>query len=235
MKAVLTGHSKGLGAALARDLLGRGIAVLGLARSASGLSHPLLTEVTIDLGDTGALARWLAGDAMDSYLQGAGCALLLNNAGTVQPVGCLADQDPAAVAASVGVNVAAPMMLAAALARIPVAEKRILHISSGAGSSAYPGWSVYCATKAALDHHARAVALDAVKGMRICSLAPGVVDTGMQAEIRATPASRFPKRERFVELKRSGQLSSPADCAFGVVNYLLADRFGERPVDDLRQ
>ncbi|MDO8439285.1 MAG: SDR family oxidoreductase [Telluria sp.] len=234
MKAVLTGHTRGLGAALASELLGRGIAVLGLARGKSGVCHSLLTEVEIDLGDTAALARWLEADALAGFLQGAGSALLINNAGTVQPVGSLGDQDPGAVAGAVGLNVAAPLMLAAALARIAVAQRRILHISSGAGSSAYPGWSVYCATKAALDQHARAVALDAVKGMRICSLAPGVIDTGMQAEIRATPQARFPMRERFLELKRSGQLVSPADCAVGVIDYLLADRFGERPVDDLR-
>lgn len=234
MKAVVTGHTRGLGAALASELLGRGIPVMGLARGKSGVCHSLLTQVEIDLGDTNALARWLEGDALASFLQGAGSALLINNAGTVQPVGSLGDLDPGAVAGAVGLNVAAPMMLAAAVARAAVAQRRILHISSGAGSSAYPGWSVYCATKAALDHHARAVALDAVKGMRICSLAPGVIDTGMQAEIRATPQVRFPMRERFVELKRSGQLVSPADCAVGVIDYLLADRFGERPVDDLR-
>ena len=234
MKALVTGHSRGLGAALAQELLGRGIPVLGLARGSAGMVHPLLTEVEIDLGDSAALVHWLAGGALTSFLRDAGCALLLNNAGTVQPVGALADQDPQAVAGAVGLNVGAPLMLAAAVARAGAAECRIVHISSGAGSSAYPGWSVYCATKAALDHHARAVALDAVKGLRICSLAPGIIDTAMQAEIRATPPERFALRERFVELKRSGQLVSPAACAKGVIDYLLAERFGERPVDDLR-
>lgn len=234
MKALVTGHSKGLGAALALELLGRGIPVLGLARGSAGMVHPLLTEVEIDLGDSAALVHWLAGGALTGFLQDAGCALLLNNAGTVQPVGALADQDLLAVAGAVALNVGSPLMLAAAVARAGAAQCRIVHISSGAGSSAYPGWSVYCATKAALDHHARAVALDAAKGVRICSLAPGIIDTGMQAEIRATPPERFPLRERFLELKRSGQLVSPAACAQGVIDYLLAERFGERPVDDLR-
>jgi benzil reductase ((S)-benzoin forming) len=84
-------------------------------------------------------------------------------------------------------------------------------------------------------HHARAVALDQTPGVRICSLAPGVIDTDMQAEIRATSLEQFPLRERFEGLKRDGQLSSPTDCATRLVNYLLSDAFGNVPVADLRE
>ena len=129
----------------------------------------------------------------------------------------------------------APLALAAATVQASTgAERRILHVSSGAGRGAYPGWSVYCATKAALDRHAEAVALDGDPSVRACSLAPGVIDTDMQAEIRATPASRFPMKERFVQLKEGGGLTSPEDCARALVDYLLAPRFGSKPVDDLR-
>jgi NAD(P)-dependent dehydrogenase (short-subunit alcohol dehydrogenase family) len=114
-------------------------------------------------------------------------------------------------------------------------DRRILHVSSGAARSAYPGWSVYCATKAALDHHARAVVMDNMRALRICSLAPGVVDTDMQAELRATGLERFPIRERFDNLKRSGQLTSPEACAQRLVRYLLSDEFGQNPVADLRE
>ncbi len=126
------------------------------------------------------------------------------------------------------------MLAAAVVQATPGKQRRILHISSGAGRSAYPGWSVYCATKAALDHHARAVALDAQEGVRICSLAPGVIDTGMQAEIRATPEKCFPIRQRFVDMKLSGQLTAPEDCAELVLNFLLSDAFGAQPVEDIR-
>jgi hypothetical protein len=133
-------------------------------------------------------------------------------------------------------NVATPLMLAAAVAKLGQGKQcRILHISSGAASSAYPGWSVYCASKAALDHHARAVQLDAQAGVRICSLAPGVIDTDMQAQIRATPTERFPLRQRFVDLKRQGGLAAPADCAARIVDFLLSEQFGEQPVDDVRK
>ncbi|MET0858488.1 MAG: SDR family NAD(P)-dependent oxidoreductase, partial [Telluria sp.] len=146
------------------------------------------------------------------------------------------DQDVGEVARAITLNVAAPMMLASAVAAAcaPGTACRILHVSSGAGRSAYPGWSVYCATKAALDQHARAVALDQNRDLRICSLAPGVIDTAMQAEIRATSLARFPLRQRFDQLKRDGELAEPARCAAALVDYLLGERFGAVPVDDLR-
>ncbi|WP_373890062.1 SDR family oxidoreductase [Massilia sp. DJPM01] len=244
MSAVVSGHTQGLGAALAAELMTRGIAVLGLARGTApqlaARFGPLLREHQADLSDSAALAAWLATPALRDFVGASTQVLLINNAGTVEPVGALHDQDPLAVAQAVALNVAAPMMLAAAVATAArQADCRILHVSSGAARTAYTGWSVYGATKAALDQHARAVALDYplaphAAGVRICSLAPGVIDTAMQARIRATPESRFPQRERFLALQRDGALSSPEQCAAGVVDYLLGPGFGRDAVDDLR-
>lgn len=232
-KAIVTGHTRGLGAAIAAELQGRGIAVLGLARSRAELSG--IEQVELDMADPLALQAWLAGDALSNFLEDADEALLINNAGVVTPVGPLAAQDPAAVLRAVSLNVGAPLALGAALVQAaPTAVRRILHVSSGAARNAYPGWSVYCATKAALDHHARSVLMDGDKRVRAVSLAPGVIDTEMQATIRATPDAHFPLRERFVEFKQTGTLASPEDCARDLVNYLLASGFGSEPVDDLR-
>lgn len=238
-KAIVTGHTQGLGAALALALLHRKIPVLGMARGHSDMlsdSFPTLcAQVQISLDDTAAVAAWLATPALRYYLGDCGQVVLINNAGTVQPVGALSSQDPQQVARAISLNIAAPLMLAAGVVQAtPGKQRRILHISSGAGSSAYPGWSVYCATKAALDHHARAAALDELDGVRICSLAPGVIDTAMQAEIRATSDDQFPIRQRFVDMKRDGQLAAPAQRAEQIVNYLLANTFGKNPVDDIR-
>ena len=239
IKAIVTGHTKGLGDALATVLMERGIPVLGMARGHSetlaGRFPQLCTQAPVALDDLAAIAGWLATPALKEFLDGATDILLINNAGVVQPVGTLQDQDPLEVARAISLNVAAPLMLAAAVVQASAGkQRRILHISSGAARSAYPGWSVYCATKAALDHHARAVALDAKDGVRICSLAPGVIDTGMQAEIRATSDARFPIRQRFVDMKAGGQLATPADSAKLIIGYLLADSFGREPVDDIR-
>jgi benzil reductase ((S)-benzoin forming) len=239
MKAIVTGHTKGLGAALAANLLARGVPVLGVARTTApelAEGYPdLFEEIELDLADGVALASWIDGGALASWLDGSGAVLLLNNAGMVSPVGPLGAQEPQAVLRAITLNVAAPMALSAAVVRAsPGAQRRILHLSSGAARNAYPGWSVYCATKAALDHHARAVALDEEQGVRICSLAPGVIDTGMQAEIRATPEERFPMRQRFVDLKETGTLVDPVECAERMVDYLLGSGFGDDVIADLR-
>lgn len=233
VKAVLTGHSRGLGAAIAAELAGRGIPLLALARK-QGAEMPGVTQVALDLSDTAALSAWLAGGALQAFLAGADTAVLINNAGMLQPVGPLPGQAPDEVARAISLNVAAPLVLAAAVAAAGAAERRVLHVSSGAGRNAYPGWAVYCASKAALDHHARAAALHEAAGLRVVSLAPGVIDTDMQATIRATSVDQFPLRERFRELKASGALLSPEDCAQRLVEFALSPAFGAAAVADLR-
>ena len=259
--AIVTGHSQGLGLAIAADLLGRGWRVLGLSRSGwppeLASQYPGLIEVALDLADAPALAAWLAGPTLADALAGvvgmAGCGgvpgsasagvvaqagqvLLVNNAGLVSPIGPPGGQGAGAVMRAVALNVAAPLALAdawvAATAGVP--DRRIVHISSGAARNAYAGWSVYCATKAALDMHARAVQLDAVAGLRIESLAPGVVDTDMQAHIRASDASQFPLVGRFQGLHRDGALQSPSDVARRLLHHVLGGAFGAEAVRDLR-
>lgn len=243
--AVVTGHSQGLGQAVTLELLTQGWRVLGLSRSgwphAEASVHPGLVQVPLDLSDPVALAGYLAGSAWADALRGAHQAWLVNNAGTVSPMGPAGVQGAAAVAQAVALNVAAPLMLADAFAAATRAvtegvgvDRRVVHIASGAARNPYAGWSIYCATKAALDMHARATQLDAVGGLRIESLAPGVVDTGMQAQIRSTGAERFPHVARFQAMHRDGGLASAAGVARRLVAHLGSDAFGRTPVTDLR-
>ncbi|WP_199541431.1 SDR family oxidoreductase [Paraburkholderia kururiensis] len=247
VRAIVTGHTRGLGSALTTQLLQRNIDVLGVSRSRHPLAGKLASEpaggrfveAELDLSDTARLDAWLSGDALARFVEGADLVLLFNNAGVVEPIGPLDTQDVAAVARAVSLNVAAPLMLSSALASIASSTGgamacRIVHVSSGAARNAYAGWSVYCATKAALDHHARAVAQDANAELRICSLAPGVVDTGMQATIRASSAERFPMIGRFEQLKASGALSTPDAAAAKLIDYALSDAFGSAPIADVR-
>jgi NAD(P)-dependent dehydrogenase (short-subunit alcohol dehydrogenase family) len=239
--AVVTGHSQGLGLAVARTLLVQGWQVLGLSRSgwpaAEATGHPGLTQVALDLADSAALAAWLGSPAWTQALAGASEVWLVNNAGTVQPMGPAGMQGPQAVAQAVALNVAAPLMLADALlaARPQGVALRVVHVSSGAARNPYAGWSVYCATKAALDMHARATQLDGVAGLRIESLAPGVVDTAMQAHIRGTGADRFPHVARFQALHAQGELASPAGVAARLLAHMGSDVFGQQAVRDLRE
>jgi NAD(P)-dependent dehydrogenase (short-subunit alcohol dehydrogenase family) len=238
-KAILTGHSRGLGAAIAEALLEEGIHVLAISRrgneALAARYGDHLTELALDLSDA-SFTDWTSGEAIAQFLDGASLALLVNNAGIVQPIGPTGSLDGVAILRAVTLNIAAPLVLANAFlaASESIADRRVLHISSGAARSAIPGWSIYCATKAALDHHARTVVADDLSGLRIESLAPGVIDTDMQAEIRATSPEQFSMRERFVALKQNDGLMGPAECARQTVAHLLDERFGLDPLTDLR-
>jgi len=240
IKAVLTGHSKGLGLGIAQSLLGRGYPVLGVSRSVNTPLQTrfptLLRQMPVDLANNQALIECLNDGSLQEFMAEATLLLLINNAGLVSPIGPLNAQSPAEISRSMQLNVTTPFVLSAYITHHLKAEQqlRILHVSSGAGRSAYPGWSVYCASKAALDMHARAVVLDTLPNVSIGSLAPGVIDTDMQAQIRNTDEALFPNRKRFEELKNSQQLSSPEHAGERLVNYLLSPGFGSLPVDDLR-
>lgn len=236
--AIVTGHTHGLGAAIAQQLLARGFAVMGLARSASPPTDEgtALRQTRLDLSDPAAVSAWLAAGELSAFCQGSSQALLINNAGQLAPIGPLGEQMPQDITRAVALNVVAPLLLSQGFVQVTadVPDRRIIHVSSGAGRNPYPGWSVYCATKAALDHHARATALDRIPGLLIASVAPGVVDTAMQAQIRSTPTERFPLRERFEQLKTQGQLTSPQEAAERLVSHALAEDFGTEAVVDVR-
>jgi benzil reductase ((S)-benzoin forming) len=76
--------------------------------------------------------------------------------------------------------------------------------------------------------------LDGAEGVRCVSLAPGVIDTGMQGEIRSATPEQFPMLERFVAMKEEGALQSAEETGARIVKFLLADGFGEVPVSDIR-
>ena len=112
VKTILTGHTRGLGEALAENLLSRGIAVLGLSRTRSEASD-LLQQVELDLADPVALGAWIATGALARFIGNARIVLLINNAGMLQPVGGIEGQDVNAISRAVSLNVAAPLMLSA--------------------------------------------------------------------------------------------------------------------------
>ncbi|WP_315361030.1 SDR family NAD(P)-dependent oxidoreductase [Neisseria bacilliformis] len=246
-KLIITGHTRGLGRALAELYLRRGWRVLGLARGEAALRpSENLHQVSIDLADGAALAAWLSdtssphggggGGLLRDFLADAGKILLINNAAAVSPNAVSGRQRPSEILSAVSLNVAAPLLLANAVlaARPALVPLDILHIGSGAGRKSYAGWSVYGASKAALDHHARCLAAEHHENVRAACLAPGVVDTDMQAQIRASDAAAFPLKGRFVSLKNEGGLQTAADTAAKIAAYVESERFGTEAAADIR-
>ena len=160
-------------------------------------------------------------------------------AGSVQPVGFAGEVDTEAYTRNVLLNSAAGQVLGhsfLAAARDVDAERYLVMVSSGAASLVGAGWSSYGAGKAALDQWVRDVGSeqDMRGGVQVVAVAPGVVETGMQEQIRETSEEDFPKRQKFVELHQSGELSDPDEVA-GQLWALLQKGFENGAVLDLRE
>ncbi len=239
-KAIVTGHSRGLGEAIAAALLDQHVDVLGLSRKETmhlgARDGATFSQLSVDLSDPSTLASQDMADHLKRFMAGAERVLLVNNAGIVEPIGPVGTGGASSIIKAVTLNVAAPLALTDLFQAVAgqIGDRRILHISSGAGRRGMAGWNVYCATKAALDNHARAVQEDAIPGLRITSLAPGVIDTDMQADIRASSEERFPAIEQFKAMKAEGVLASPMQAGSRIARYLLSDAFGGEPITDLR-
>jgi NAD(P)-dependent dehydrogenase (short-subunit alcohol dehydrogenase family) len=96
----------------------------------------------------------------------------------------------------------------------------------------------YCAAKAGMDHFTRCLALDEAlqpNGALVCSLAPGVIDTDMQSQLRGAASDDFPDQARFLQLKDKGLLSTAPQAAKQVLAYLARPDFGQNPVADVRE
>jgi benzil reductase ((S)-benzoin forming) len=216
----ITGGSSGLGAALLRTAPYDDAHTVTISRSAG---DDAAEHIPADLADP---ASW---SAVENHLLArmgefsGSRAVFVHNAGTLDPIGFAGEVDTTAYRDNVLLNSAAGQVLGHAFLRAVTAagfsgEALLVMISSGAASSAYPGWSAYGAGKAALDQWVRAVGEEQrTRGhVTVLSIAPGVVATAMQAEIRATEESDFPNVDRFHELHDQGHLRDPDDAARAV-------------------
>ena len=244
---ILTGASRGMGWAMAQQLLGAGNTLLCISRNASSQlaasaqkSGQNLMQWTHDLADAeGVSARlrdWLQSQDPTRFAS----ATLINNAGVIPPVVPLRQSQPAALAQALRVGLEAPMALSAVFLGATQAwalPRKVLNISSGLGRYPMASQAGYCAAKAGMDHFTRCMALDEAhqpQGARVCSVSPGVIATDMQLQLRSAPAQDFPDRAGFVGLHAQGQLSSPEAAARRLLACLARADYGQEPVSDAR-
>jgi NAD(P)-dependent dehydrogenase (short-subunit alcohol dehydrogenase family) len=241
---ILTGASRGMGLAMARQRLAEGHRLLCLARhpdeALSAQGGALVEQWPQDLARADAAAAkleaWLAGLAPADFAS----VTLVNNAGLIPRIAPLAEIPAADAAEALRVDLEAPMLLAGAFLRATAhwpCPRKVLNISSGLGRRAMASQAIYCAAKAGMDHFSRCVALEEAgrsNGARICSLAPGVIDTDMQVQLRGADPGRFPDIGNFVGMKQKGQLASPDEAARRVLAFLDRPDFGANPVADVR-
>ena len=244
---ILTGASRGMGLAMAQQLLASGQSLLTLARHPNAAlavqaqaAGATLTQWPVDLADAGAVSQrlreWLAGQDGNAFDQ----VTLINNAGVIPAIVPLRDAQDEGTVSALRVGLEAPMLLTAAFldaTRDWRGQRRVLNISSGLGRRPMASQAAYCAAKAGMDLFTRCAALDEANlpnGARLCSLAPGVIDTDMQVQLRGADASDFPDRANFEQLKSNGALATPEVAAQRVLAFLQRPDFGQNPVADVR-
>ena len=236
-----------MGLAMAQQLLRPGHALVCISRHRNPDLADMATRASATLeqweqdlshGEQAAhtLRSWLTAQGPTAFAS----ATLINNAGVIPRIAPLSASDPADLANALRVGLEAPMLLTAAFLGATEGwnlPRKVLNISSGLGRRAMASQAAYCAAKAGMDHFTRCVALDeAVKphGAKVCSLAPGVIDTDMQVQLRGADPTAFPDRQNFANLKTGGQLSSPTEAATRVLAWLERADFGTNPVADVR-
>ena len=244
---ILTGASRGMGLAMAEQLLRPEGLLLCISRQQNPTLSALAAECQAplaqwsqDLAEPTAaaqrLADWLANQAPDAWQS----ATLINNAGVLPAIQPLAAQSADGLARALRVGLEAPLLLTAAFLQATQgwgAQRKVLNISSGLGRYPMASQAAYCAAKAGMDHFTRCAALEEAlqpNGARLVSLAPGVIDTDMQVQMRGAEEQAFPDRARFVQMQAEGQLSSPSDAAARVLAWLSRPDFGQHPVADVR-
>lgn len=223
---LITGASRGLGAAVARIATQMEANVVLTARSEDNLK-----TVANDIKAQGGHALPVAGDVsqfedcqrmVDEAVQVFGrLDAIVNNAGILGPIAPIAEGDPQAWKENWAINLLGPFMVTqVALPHLRQANGRVINVSSGAAVSVTPGWGAYCTAKAALNHFTRILAKEEPNVTAI-ALRPGAVDTAMQDLIRREGAEGMPEEEhaRFVRYHEQGELLPPEvpGCAVAVL------------------
>jgi len=227
--AMITGVSRGLGEALAADLLARGWNVLGVGRkSATRLSGDRYRFVELDLADVGKIDATLSAPLTDIRSSHPASAVCINNAAVAGPVGVGGRLTARDIATSFEVNLAAPAAIANLFCRVfadGAVDRRIINVSSGAAQTVLPGSAMYCAAKAGLEMLTRTLAAEqGANGVRVITLRPGILDTDMQVFMRSQAEDVLPTAGLFKGFHERGQLVAPNVAAARIVDKIVLAR-----------
>jgi benzil reductase ((S)-benzoin forming) len=210
----ISGASSGIGLAMARACPFPGSRVIDISRTGG----PGAEHFRADLSDPADWPRVAALFEKEMAGFAGERVVFVHSAGTLDPIGFAGEVDAAGYTRQVLLNSACPQVLGDAFvraARETRARCQLLMIGSGAASNVYEGWSAYCGGKAAVDHWVRTVGAEQSRrgDCEVLCVAPGVVATAMQEQIRTTTESDFPDVERFRELHETGALRAAEDAA----------------------
>lgn len=231
----ITGTSKGLGKSLAELLLkDNANLVYGISRTNS-ISHKNYTHFSLDLANLEEVKNFKF-----PKIDAATKIILINNAGIVGDIKHIGNLDNEKIISTYFINLVSPTILTNLFIysfnkkNIP---KQVINISSGAGRSAIDGWSVYCASKAGLDMFSLVFKeeISAKKlNAKVISLAPGIIDTNMQSEIRQAKKNDFTNIDQFIAYKNNGNLALPEETAKQVIRFISDEKLMDNTICSVR-
>jgi len=212
---IISGASSGIGRSLVETCPYPSPTIIDLSRRGGGAAEHLFADLSTPAGWDTAQATF---DSRVAGFEG-DRVVFIHNAGTLNPIGFAGDVDQSAYQANVLLNSAAPQILGDAFLRAAAkttARSDLVLIGSGAATKAYRGWSAYGAGKAASAQWALTVGLeqaDQANGSHVWWIAPGLVATSMQADVRMSQEDSFPDVEMFRQLHEDDELEEPGVVA----------------------
>lgn len=232
----ITGSSKGLGKALAELLLqNENNFVFGYARSSS-IIHKRYYHKHIDFANLEAVQK-----IKFPELKEVEKIVLVNNAGIVGEIKHVGNLTNQKIVDCYTINLIVPSMLSNEFVKTyqkVSAEKLVVNISSGASQSAIDGWIVYCASKAGLDMFSKVLQEESninKTNINVLSIAPGIIDTEMQQQIRSADTSNFSNINRFIEYKKNGDLASAQETAKKILRFINEPSLSQNVVCSVRE
>lgn len=230
---LVTGASKGIGLQLSLSLAKSGFSVILLARDTNLLEEsteqvrsisPASSSIVCDLSDNNSIDDAILLLKRDhKKLDG-----IIHNAGMISPIMPMSKAPSDAWAENIQVNLIGVQRLTQGVYSLMKASTRcrVTTISSGASLRPLESWSSYCVAKAGQDMWARCLAEEGKRhGISAISIAPGIVDTDMQKEIRSADSQDFPSLSSFVGYFENGDLSSPSDVAKKLLPLITTHTF----------
>ncbi|SDJ89736.1 (S)-benzoin forming benzil reductase [Sediminibacillus albus] len=231
--AIVTGVSRGLGAAIAELMLEKGTAVMGLARQENKHLQKVAEDNSTtfeskkcdlnNLHQVEAIFTEIANKAFNGMYHK---VYLINNAGVVNPVDTAGNYSVESLSNHVNVNLTAPMATSNLFLHQAAASRTelvVVNVTSGAAQRSVYGWSAYCSTKAALNRFTETVALEQEElGTRCKAILydPGIMDTEMQGTIRSSSEEQFKDVENFKQYKETNSLRDTKVVAEALLNFL---------------
>ena len=231
---IITGGSQGIGLALANQYYNNNYTVFSLSRT---LVNDLpFNQLKIDLiqDDLASTFNSIFNEINISKIKR---ITLINNAGQLGKIANLETVDTNNISETITLNIAIPLQLSSlflAKTKALNCTKTILNISSGASKTPYQGWSVYCASKAAINMMTKVIALESTT-FKVLAIKPGIVDTKMQEQIRKTDKNDFVSLDKFVNLYKNNQLASPKAVAQKIFKIDTESQFNSGEIIDLHK